>query len=158
MRLPLLARLMKHVDVRGADECWEWTSRCQVRGYGRIRVGDRLVLAHRLSYELARGPLVQSLMVCHTCDNRLCCNPAHLFAGSSSDNMRDMHQKKRHRCSAATACPSGHPYSPENTRYSKAGKRKCRACGRKYALIYSRAKRSARLTESQQSTAEGVAN
>lgn len=77
--------------------CWPWTA-CTVQGYGRIKIGGRRgeqLDAHRLSYEMARGPIPSALVVMHSCDNRLCVNPAHLSLGTVGDNNRDRDQKGR---------------------------------------------------------------
>jgi hypothetical protein len=55
-------------------------------GYGRY--GQKT--AHRMSYEIAHGSIPDGLMICHTCSNRRCVNPNHLYAGTAKDNARDM--------------------------------------------------------------------
>lgn len=80
---------------RGApDECWPW-DKVGGNGYGFTWHEGKYVGAHRAAYELARGSIPEGMQVCHSCDNPLCCNPAHLWLGTNSDNVADRDAKGR---------------------------------------------------------------
>lgn len=78
------------------DECWPWRGYTQTNGYGWVNVGHFKMSAHRLALLVAGIPVQPGLDACHTCDNRACCNPAHLYAGSRRQNMADCSVRHRH--------------------------------------------------------------
>jgi hypothetical protein len=91
-------RFAKYVTEGQPDSCWVWTGNTVSGGYGLFGLRGRQVLAHRFAYERAFGPIPDGQKVLHRCDNPPCCNPAHLFAGTQADNVRDMLAKGRQRC------------------------------------------------------------
>ena len=85
----IIRRFWSKVEVGEDNDCWNWKSTDNGNGYGVIRILGRYIGAHRLSYILSNGGIPDGLMICHKCNNRACCNPKHLYAGTAMDNMMD---------------------------------------------------------------------
>lgn len=91
--MDIVPRFWSKVDTSG--DCWLWLAGCNPSGYGQIAVSvngstkRKIVLAHRVAYELTNGSIPEGLIICHRCNNRRCVNPAHLYAGTVQDNAND---------------------------------------------------------------------
>ena len=98
-RANLESRYWPKVNTAGSDDCWEWGAKARTAfGYGRMTAGRRVHLkAHQIAWALQNGPIPIGLSVCHACDNPRCCNPDHLFLGTTSENMQDAGSKGRMR-------------------------------------------------------------
>lgn len=78
-------RFWEKVDTSG--ECWLWTASCGTKGYGQFRIGRRMVSAHKVSYEMANGPVPDGLQVDHIdCVSRRCVRPNHLRKVTNKQN------------------------------------------------------------------------
>ena len=75
--------------------CWEWQAAKTRLGYGRFAPEGTTVKAHRVSFELCKGPIPDGMHVMHSCDNPPCVNPEHLSLGSNQDNVNDREAKGR---------------------------------------------------------------
>lgn len=87
-------RFEKKIMPEPNSGCWLWMASIN-KGYGHLRYKNKIVLAHRLAYELYKGPIPKNTCVCHKCDTPSCVNPDHLFLGSKKDNTNDMLSKNR---------------------------------------------------------------
>jgi hypothetical protein len=139
-RVGVVERFFSHVNFDGpmpADvrlgRCWEWTASKTWAGYGRFRLPEETVGAHRWAYEQFVASIPGSgLEVDHLCRNRLCVNfVAHLELVTAREN--------NHRSMAPSAenvkkthCIRGHPFDEENTRRKSNGGRRCFICSRIY--------------------------
>lgn len=97
-----VARFWAKVKVGRPSECWPWQGGDTAKGYGRFRIGPKLVLAHHVAWELAHGPLpatpgYHGPVVRHRCDTPACCNWRHLRHGTQLENVEDMDVKGRRR-------------------------------------------------------------
>lgn len=115
--------------VTKTETCWLFAN-VQSNGYGSLSgavTNGRSNLAHRVAYELLIGPIPEGLQLDHLCRVRNCVNPEHLEPVTPWENT--MRSTSISAVNARkTECLRGHPFSDENTYYSKDGRRYCIAC------------------------------
>lgn len=118
-----LDRFWSKVDK--TDSCWLWKAALSSTGYGVFRVSDpdRLLYAHRFSYQLAKGDIPSGFCLDHLCRVPRCVNPEHLEAVTPQVNTSRGLSKKREKCIR------GHDFSGNNVYYRPDnGARQCLLC------------------------------
>lgn len=99
MSLDSRLRFFKHILLQ-ENGCWLWSSYVHKNGYGRVIIDGKVRLSHRISWLIHRGQIPSQIdghktFICHTCDNRACVNPDHLYLGNHIQNMNDMKVRNR---------------------------------------------------------------
>lgn len=89
-------RLLSYRLVNEETGCWLWTGYCSDEGYGEMSFMGRKERVHRvaawlwLDYNFDQPDVwIMRQHVLHTCDNRKCFNPSHLYLGDNQDNSDD---------------------------------------------------------------------
>ncbi len=115
--------------INKTDDCWLWVGAIKSGGrggYGCFRVGTKILMAHRVSYEHFVGLIPDNKVLDHKCRVRHCVNPSHLEPVSQKENsqrgLTGVHNKNK------THCANGHLFSFENTYIDPLGYRECRTC------------------------------
>lgn len=95
-----ISKFWSKVAKAGPLECWEWKAGISGTGYGAFWHAGKTLKAHRVALELSGAGNGNGLLCTHSCDNRKCCNPAHLKWGTSTDNVREMFQRNKEHVNA----------------------------------------------------------
>ena len=90
-----LAYLTSRTTIDPIAGCWVWQKAVQKCGYGKAKFQDKIQSSHRIAWQLAFGPIPDGAWVLHKCDNKLCCNPEHLFLGDVKSNTADKVARQR---------------------------------------------------------------
>lgn len=99
-------RLERSLDKQDGG-CWIWNKSLNIDGYGQMKIAGEMKRSHRVSWEIHRGPIPGGMDVLHKCiASRACCNPDHLYLGTSKENQRDCIEQGRRPIRHGELCPT----------------------------------------------------
>lgn len=101
------------------DGCWIWQGGLSKDGYGKVKREGKTIRAHRLFYQLHKGPINEGMVIMHSCDKPTCVNPEHLSMGTHLDNELDKDIKGRRSPSPTISHPENVPRGENHPRYGK---------------------------------------
>lgn len=99
MKPNAISDIWKYVSALEEGECWPYLGGRFGNGYGRFNMKNTSYGAHAIAYEVSSGPIPNGMVVMHKCNNKICCNPNHLVAGTILENTQ--------HASASRAFPVG---------------------------------------------------
>lgn len=155
---PPIERFLALVNIVPGG-CWEWLgSKSKTTGYGQFilsaRRGEKRVriAPYRFIWEYLNGTMADGLEPDHTCNNRACCNPAHIEPVTHGENQRRSYARGRKRPGvdynprpvSTTHCLRGHEYTPETLYINSQKARVCRICDRARCRAYQERRRQQR--------------
>jgi len=83
-------RFWSSIEICGEDDCWNWIKCIDTGGYGAFKFNGKKVNSNRFSLMIKLGRnITPGMFACHTCNNRRCCNPKHLYEGTPRQNIED---------------------------------------------------------------------
>lgn len=127
--------------VKKTNNCWIWTSKKHVRGYGLFNIKGVSYRAHRIAFQLSGSVLDPRMVLDHLCKNTSCVNPEHLEEVTHAENtMRGISFTALN--SKKTQCPKGHEYDRVDYR----GRRCCSVCTKKIQREWQRNRRKLTIT------------
>lgn len=88
MKAHQLADAWRDIPIDRIEQCWPWRGKRFPKGYGKFNIGQTSIGAHVAAYCTVNGEIPSGLFVMHKCNNKACCNPAHLTLGTNSQNQR----------------------------------------------------------------------
>ncbi len=126
---PFSERFKRFVMPVTESGCFLWIGSVNSEGYGQIQIDGSSRGAHRIAYELAKGPIPNGLQIDHLCRVRCCVNPDHLESVTAKVNtLRGKSIQARN--ALKTICSHGHQLNGRNLYFRPNGNRACKMCFR----------------------------